>query len=83
MIKRAFQGTFEAPFDNREGVGAVMAGVLANYNGIYFIGTNHTADYVEISAWGPGSDRIPTFVRNTALFDLMVEMADVTAYAEG
>ena len=83
MIKRAFQGTFDAPFDNREGLGAVMAGVLANYNGIYFIGTNHTADYVELSAWGPGSDRIPTFVRNTALFDLMVEMADVTAYAEG
>lgn len=83
MIKQAFQGTFDAPFDNREGAGAVMSGVLANYNGIYFIGTNHTADYVEISAWGPGSDRIPTFVRNTALFDLMVEMADVTAYAEG
>ena len=83
MIKRAFQGTFDAPFDNREGLGAVMAGVLANYNGIYFIGTNHTADYVELSAWGPGSDRIPTFVRNTALFDLMVEMADVREYAQG
>ncbi len=83
MIKRAFQGTFEAPFSNREGTGAVMAGVLANYNGIYFIGTNHTADYVELSAWGPGSDRIPTFVRNTDLFDLMVEMAGVRAFAEG
>jgi alkaline phosphatase len=83
MIKRAFQGTFEAPFDNREGAGAVMAGVLANYNGINFIGTNHTADYVEIAAWGPGSDRLPSFVRNTALFDLMVDMADVRAYAEG
>lgn len=83
MIKRAIEGKFRAPFRNREGVSAVLAGVLANYNGIYFIGTNHTADYVEISAWGPGSDRIPTFVRNTALFDLMVEMADVRAYAEG
>jgi len=83
MIKRAFQRTFEAPFSNREGTGAVMAGVLANYNGIYFIGTNHTADYVELSAWGPGSDRIPTFVRNTDLFDLMVEMAGVRAFAEG
>lgn len=83
MIKRAFQGEFRAPFSNREGVGAVLAGVLANYNGINFIGTNHTADYVEIAAWGPGSDQIPAFVRNTALFDLMVEMADVRAYAEG
>ncbi|MDX1592373.1 MAG: alkaline phosphatase [Balneolaceae bacterium] len=83
MIQQAFMGKFRAPFRNREGAGAVMAGVLANYNGIYFIGTNHTADYVEIAAWGPGSDHIPAFVRNTELFDLMVEMADVRAYAQG
>lgn len=83
MVKRAFEGTFRAPFHNREDPGAVLAGVLANYNGIYFISTSHTSDYVEIAAWGPGSDRIPTFVRNTALFDLMVDMADVRAYAEG
>lgn len=83
MIQRALMGKFRAPFRNRQGAGAVLAGVLANYNGIYFIGTNHTADYVEIAAWGPGSDRIPVFVRNTELFDLMVDMADVRAYAEG
>lgn len=83
MIKQAFEGEFRAPFRNRQSPVAVLSGVLANYNGIYFIGTNHTADYVEIAAWGPGSDRIPTFVRNTALFDLMVDMADVRAYAEG
>lgn len=83
MIKRSFEGKFRAPFRNRQGPAGVISGVLANYNGIYFIGTNHTADYVEIAAWGPGSDRIPTFVRNTALFDLMVDMADVRAYAEG
>jgi len=83
MIKQAFQGKLRAPFRNRERPGPVLAGVLANYNGVYFISTSHTADYVEIAAWGPGSDRIPTFVRNTALFDLMVDMADVRAYAEG
>jgi alkaline phosphatase len=83
MIQRSFMGNFRAPFRNRQSPAGVLSGVLANYNGIYFIGTNHTADYVEIAAWGPGSDRIPTFVRNTALFDLMVDMADVRAYAEG
>ncbi len=83
MIKRSFQGSYRAPFNNRQGPAGVISGVLANYNGINFISTSHTADYVEIAAWGPGSDRIPTFVRNTALFDLMVEMADVRAYAEG
>jgi len=83
MVKQSFRGEFRSPFRNREKPAGVLSGVLANYNGINFISTNHTADYVEIAAWGPGSDRIPTFVRNTALFDLMVDMADVRAYAEG
>jgi len=83
MIKRSFEGKYRSPFRNKQGPAGVISGVLANYNGINFISTSHTADYVEIAAWGPGSDRIPTFVRNTALFDLMVDMADVRAYAEG
>lgn len=82
MVEQAFKGDFKAPFRYRESVGAVLSGVLANYNGIYFMSTNHTGDYVEIAAWGPGSDRIPIFVRNTDLFDLMVDMADVRAYAQ-
>ena len=82
MAFQAFKGEFRAPFRNRQGSGAVLSGILANYNGIYFIGTNHTSDYVEIAAWGPGSDRIPAFIRNTYLFDLMVDMADVRAYAQ-
>jgi len=83
MLYNALNGDYRAPFRNRQGANAVLAGILANYNGIYFVGTNHTADYVELAAWGPGSDRIPTFVENTYLFDLMVDMADVRAYAEG
>ena len=83
MVQRSFMGKYRAPFQNRQSPAGVLSGVLANYNGINFISTSHTADYVEIAAWGPGSDRIPTFVRNTALFDLMVDMADVRAYAEG
>ncbi|MCC5941035.1 MAG: alkaline phosphatase [Balneolaceae bacterium] len=82
MAFQAFKGEFRAPFRNRQGPAGVLSGILANYNGLYFISTSHTADYVEIAAWGPGSDRIPTFVRNTALFDLMVDMADVRDYAE-
>lgn len=83
MLKQSFEGKFRSPFKNRQQPSGVLSGVLANYNGINFISTSHTADYVEIAAWGPGSDRIPTFVRNTALFDLMVDMADVRAYAAG
>ena len=83
MAYKAFRGEYRAPFRNRQGTEGVLSGVLANYNGIYFISTSHTADYVEIAAWGPGADRIPGLVRNTALFDLMVDMTGVRDYAEG
>jgi alkaline phosphatase len=83
MVQKAVQGEFDAPFNMRESAGAVLSGVLANYNSVYFMTTNHTSDYVELAAWGPGSDRLDSFVRNTDLFDLMVDMADVRAYAQG
>jgi len=81
MIQKAIAGDFEAPFKDRAKPEAVMAGVLANYNGIYFTGTNHTTDYVELAAWGPGHEKLSDFTRNTELFDLMVEMAGVKEYS--
>lgn len=81
MVTQAFKGEYRAPFIDRQSPGAVLAGVLANYNGIYFIGTNHTADFVELAAWGPGADRLPAFVRNTDLFELAVHMAGVREWA--
>lgn len=81
MAYKSLTGEFKAPFRNRSGSAGVFSGILANYNGIYFISTTHTSDYVEIASWGPGSDRIPAFVRNTDLFDLMVDMAAVRDYA--
>lgn len=80
MAFQSLNGNFRAPFRNRQGAAGVFSGILANYNGIYFISTTHTSDYVELAAWGPGSDKIPTFVRNTDLFDLMVEMAALEDY---
>lgn len=80
-IRDAFLGAYQAPFFDRQTPGAVMSAVLANHNGIYFVGTNHTADFVELASWGPGSDRIPARVRNTDLFDLMVDMAGVRDFA--
>jgi len=81
LIKQAMSGNYHTAFHDRSKPQAVMAGVLANYNGIYFTGTNHTSDYVELAAWGPGHEKLSNFTRNTQLFDLMVEMAGVRDYA--
>lgn len=82
MIKRGFEGKLKLPFRNREEPGAVIGSVLANYNGVNFLSTNHTSDFVELAMWGPGSEGMPGIVRNTDLFGLMVEMAGVGEYAE-
>ena len=36
-----------------------LAAVLANHHSIAFLSPNHTADPVELTAWGPGSAGIP------------------------
>lgn len=60
----------------------VMGQILANYLAFNWVGTSHTSDYVELAAFGPGSDRIKPFMLNTEMFQLMVEMGGVQAYAD-
>lgn len=80
MLADARAGKLKAPFENRSRFDAALSGVLANYNGVYFVGTNHTADYTELAAWGPGHERLNALTKNTELFDLMVEMAGVEKF---
>jgi alkaline phosphatase len=56
---------------------AVLGQILANYTSVNWIGDAHTADYVELTALGPGSESIGSFVKNTDLFTVMVESAGV------
>ncbi|HAC15529.1 MAG TPA: hypothetical protein DCE78_06235 [Bacteroidetes bacterium] len=57
---------------------AVLGQILANYTSVNFTGSNHTSDYVELAAMGPGSESINGFVRNTDMFTLMLEAAGVS-----
>lgn len=45
--------------------------LLANYTAIGWTGTQHTTDFVELAAFGPGSETIAPFIQNTALFGVM------------
>lgn len=44
-----------------------LAAALTNHTGVAFLGPNHTADHVECTAWGPGSERIPSCAHLTDL----------------
>lgn len=55
------------PFEPANSGMLVLGSVLANHFGVAFLSPNHTADMVEVTAIGPGSDRIGSIIDNTAL----------------
>ena len=45
--------------------------ILANYTSVGWTGTQHTADYTELAAFGPGSEEIGGLIQNNARFGVM------------
>lgn len=67
------------PVPNRQhrSLQGLLGGILGNYNGIGWIGTSHTADYVWVSAFGPGQEQFAGLVRNTDAFHKLTKMMGV------
>ncbi len=61
-----------APFGELNSPMLVLGALLANHFGVSFISGNHTADLVEVTAWGPGSQAMPQMIDNIDLHGLMV-----------
>ena len=51
--------------------------IQKNHNSVGWISMDHSADYVELGIFGPGSELIKPFVKNTDLHYLMLEAAGV------
>jgi len=50
---------------------AALGAVMANHWGVGFVSTNHTAEHVNATAFGPGADALPAFLENYELHALM------------
>lgn len=70
-LERRLNDDYAAVYRRMNGIPAMVGQVLANYVDIGWVGNAHTSDYVELCAVGPGSEGVPTFMRNTDLFHLM------------
>lgn len=66
------------PFDVLNSRTGVLGAVLANHFGVGFISPNHTADLVELTALGPGTESLPQIVDNTELHRLMLSAMAIT-----
>jgi alkaline phosphatase len=54
-----------------------LAQIQKQHNSVGWISMGHSADYVELAMFGPGSDLLKPFVKNTDLHFLMLEAAEV------
>ncbi|MFB6231222.1 MAG: alkaline phosphatase [Salinibacter sp.] len=83
MIQDALRGEYQAAYREKSAPDLLLGAIQANYTSVNWLGGDHTSDYVELAALGPGSEAIGHFTRNTDLFDLMVKAAGVRKYASG
>ena len=83
LIQDALRDEYQAAYRKKSDPDLLLGAIQANYTSVNWVGGDHTADYVELAAMGPGSEAIGDFTRNTDLFDLMVESAGVRDYAQG
>lgn len=53
--------------------------IQAKTNSVGWISMDHSADYVELAMFGPGSEKLKPFIKNTDLHYFMLEVAEVNA----
>jgi alkaline phosphatase len=56
-----------------------LAQLQANHTSVGWGSMEHSADYVELAMYGPGSERLKPFVKNTDLHYLMLQATGVTS----
>ncbi|WP_276166413.1 alkaline phosphatase [Zobellia alginiliquefaciens] len=55
----------------------VLAEIQSKHNSVGWISMQHSADYVELAMYGPGSQHLKPFIKNTDLHYFMLEAAEV------
>lgn len=76
-IINRLNGTWLHPYRRMNETRLTIASVLANHLEVSWSTRTHTAEFVELAALGPGSERIKPFTRNYELFDIMRKAIDI------
>jgi alkaline phosphatase len=82
LLQDALRGEYRAAYKKKSKPKLLLGALQANYTAVNWLSGDHTSDYVELAALGPGSEAIGDFTRNTDLFDVMVRAAGVEEYAD-
>ncbi|PTX91682.1 alkaline phosphatase [Opitutus sp. ER46] len=71
LLRRALRKEHREGYRVRNAPLIALGQILANYTAVGWAGIAHTTDYVELAAFGPGSESIQGLVQNNALFGVM------------
>ena len=79
LMHRVLKGERVMPFDGLNIPTGVLGSILANSFGVSFVSGHHTADQVELTLLGPGSERFPGEIENNDMHAIMVETLKLNA----
>jgi alkaline phosphatase len=77
LFSKALAGTAPQLYDQMNPVVTQLGQVMGNRYGIGWTGNTHTADYVQLTALGPGSELFTGFVENTDVFAHYTTLAGI------
>lgn len=83
ILRRAALGERVDPFLPANGRNPLLGSLLANHLGVSFVSPNHTSDFVEVTALGPGAETLPGAIENIDLHALLVRALDLPPTAPG
>lgn len=69
-------------YQSSEGKGVpvdVFGRITSKYTGVAFGSTGHSSDFVELTMYGPGREKLPQFIKNSDLHNFMLDAAAVNA----
>lgn len=74
LVSKMLQNDFSMVVNNQhKNFNGAFNALLTNYNGIGWVGTQHTDDYVVLAATGPMQDRFDALLKNTDAFRIMAD----------
>ena len=77
LFSKVLAGNAPQLFDQMNPVVTQLGQLMSNRYGIGWVGNTHTADYVQLTAIGPGSELFAGYVENTDLFTHYTKLAGI------
>ncbi|HET6408447.1 MAG TPA: alkaline phosphatase [Chthoniobacteraceae bacterium] len=77
LFAKVLGGEYQALYVQMNSVVSQLGQLMANRVGVGWTGNTHTADYVQLLAIGPGSERFTGLLQNTDIFSHYTKLAGI------